>query len=113
MSAYYALARCFVLPSTSGPWGLVVNEAMAASLPVVVSNRCGCVEDLVEDGVNGFVFNSEDDRELTERLRRVSGGAVDLKAMGRRSYQRVQDFSPRRYAERLGTFLAKIHKPAL
>lgn len=110
---YYALARCFVLPSTSEPWGLVVNEAMAASLPVVVSDRCGCVEDLVEDGVNGFVFNCEEDRELTERLRRVSGGAVDLKAMGRRSYERVQDFSPRRYAERLGTFLAKIHKPAL
>ena len=38
---YYAHAGCFVLPSTREPWGLVVNEAMAAGLPVLVSERCG------------------------------------------------------------------------
>ena len=38
---FYAFAGCFVLPSKREPWGLVVNEAMAAKLPVVVSDRCG------------------------------------------------------------------------
>src|SRR5206468_3929765 len=56
---YYALAKCFVLPSVSEPWGLVVNEAMASGLPVLVSDRCGSAE-LVQNGNNGFVFDPLD-----------------------------------------------------
>jgi len=47
---YYALADCFILPSISEPWGLVVSEAMACGLPVLVSDRCGCYPDIVHDG---------------------------------------------------------------
>lgn len=111
LADFYALARCFVLPSTSEPWGLVVNEAMSASLPVLVSERCGCVEDLVVDGENGFVFDPYEQYALVERLRRISDGSVDLETMGRSAHAHVRDFSPRRYAERLGDFLAKIHRP--
>ena len=46
LPAYYAAASGFVLASTTEPWGLVVNEAMAAGLPVVVSERCGCAREL-------------------------------------------------------------------
>ena len=48
---YFAFASAFVLPSTREPWGLVVNEAMAAALPVFVSNTCGCAENLVQAGL--------------------------------------------------------------
>ena len=44
---FYALAEAFVLPSLKEEWGLVVNEAMAAGLPVIVSHTAGCAEDLV------------------------------------------------------------------
>src|SRR5262249_32319263 len=44
----YVAADCLVLPSEKETWGLVVNEAMASGLPCIVSNACGCVEDLVE-----------------------------------------------------------------
>lgn len=44
---FYALAEAFVLPSFKEEWGLVVNEAMAAGLPVIVSRTAGCAEDLL------------------------------------------------------------------
>ena len=47
---FYALAEAFVLPSLKEEWGLVVNEAMACSLPVIVSCTAGCAEDLVPGG---------------------------------------------------------------
>jgi glycosyltransferase involved in cell wall biosynthesis len=51
----YSRANVFVLPSLIEPWGLVVNEAMAASLPVIATDRVGCVTDLVHDGETGFI----------------------------------------------------------
>ena len=50
------------------PWGLVVNEAMAAGLPVIVSNECGCSLDLVRDGENGYILT---DLENSETLRNL------------------------------------------
>jgi glycosyltransferase involved in cell wall biosynthesis len=46
-AVFYALAEAFVLPSLKEEWGLVVNEAMAAGLPVIVSRTAGCAEDLL------------------------------------------------------------------
>jgi glycosyltransferase involved in cell wall biosynthesis len=48
-AAFYALAEAFVLPSLKEEWGLVVNEAMAAGLPVIVSRTAGCAEDLLPE----------------------------------------------------------------
>lgn len=53
--AYYALAACFALVSTVEQWGLVVNEAIACGLPIVISDRCGASADLVRPGGNGVV----------------------------------------------------------
>lgn len=52
-----------ILPSIAEPWGLVVEEALAVGLPVLVSRACG-VQVLVDNGVNGFVFDPKDDRAL-------------------------------------------------
>jgi glycosyltransferase involved in cell wall biosynthesis len=64
----YAAADVFVLPSAHETWGLVVNEALNFSLPVVVTDKVGCAADLVEEGQNGFVVPADDAEALARRL---------------------------------------------
>ena len=69
LPSWYAAADTLVLPSDSREtWGLVVNEAMAAGLPVVVSDAAGCSPDLVRAGENGFTYVCGDVAELADRL---------------------------------------------
>lgn len=60
-------ADVLVLPSRWDGWGIVVNEAFMASVPVIVSDMCGA-SDVVKNGINGFVFSSENIQELTRKL---------------------------------------------
>jgi glycosyltransferase involved in cell wall biosynthesis len=101
LADYYALAGAFVLASVSDTWGLVVNEAMACGLPVLVSDRCGCVCDLVKDGVNGFRFDPYDVDALASRMAELAGGVHDLAAMGRASREIIADWGPELFAESL------------
>jgi len=68
----YAIADCLVLPSDSAEtWGLVVNEALATGLPVVVSDAVGCVPDLLRDGESGYVYPLGDVTALASSLERI------------------------------------------
>ncbi|WP_213803600.1 glycosyltransferase family 4 protein [Granulicella sp. dw_53] len=105
-----SFASCFVLPSIREPWGLVVNEAMASSLPVIVSNRCGCAEDLVRHGHNGLVFNPDREIELTDclsKIEKLSGGG--LKEMGRASAAQIADYSPLSFGKEIAFILNYRH----
>jgi 1,2-diacylglycerol 3-alpha-glucosyltransferase len=96
---YYAFAGCFVLPSIREPWGLVVNEAMASGLPVLVSNRCGCAEDLVESEGNGYLFDPSNEIELSDRMLAMEFLSPQTRAaMGSRSRAIVAGYSPAHWA---------------
>ena len=73
LPVYYAQAGAFIHASTTEQWGLVVNEAMASGLPVLVSNRCGCAQDLVQEGVNGYTFDPYVVEQLAQLMLQVSG----------------------------------------
>jgi glycosyltransferase involved in cell wall biosynthesis len=94
----YGLAGAFVHASTVEQWGLVVNEAMAAGLPVLVSDRCGCVPDLVQYGVNGFTFDPYDVEALANLMFHVSSDACDRAAMGRASQSIISQWTPEVFA---------------
>lgn len=66
---FYGLAECFVLPSLYGEtWGNVVNEAMACSLPIIISQECGCADTLVQNNYNGWIFDPYKQKQLTQLL---------------------------------------------
>jgi glycosyltransferase involved in cell wall biosynthesis len=68
----YVAADCLVLPSEHGEtWGLVVNEAMASGLPCIISDNCGCAEDLGAIAPN-LVYPVGDIGELADRLARFA-----------------------------------------
>jgi glycosyltransferase involved in cell wall biosynthesis len=98
---YFAHAGCFIHASTHEQWGLVVNEAMAAGLPVLVSNQCGCFEDLIIEGVNGFGFDPTNLQQLTNLMIKVSSSAVNLEEMGQSALRHIQQFSPNYFAKGL------------
>ncbi|MEO0558536.1 MAG: glycosyltransferase, partial [Bacteroidota bacterium] len=83
-------------------WGLVLNEAMASGLPVVVSERMGATEDLVTHGWNGFVFNPARTNELADLMVHVHGLSPDARAaLIVKGRQRVAGWSPERFGEGL------------
>jgi 1,2-diacylglycerol 3-alpha-glucosyltransferase len=101
LPAFYGLAGAFVLASTSEPWGLVVNEAMAAGLPVLVSDRCGCAPDLVVPGVNGYRFDPLDPERLADLLLHVAADGCDRQGLARAGRAIIAEWTPERFAGNL------------
>jgi peptidoglycan/LPS O-acetylase OafA/YrhL/glycosyltransferase involved in cell wall biosynthesis len=114
---FYGLADVFILPSLYEEWGLVVNEAMASGLPVVVSETAGCAEDLLRPGRpelpdlrsadavtewgrlsglvrrNGFVFDPESSDALAAILTALASSRPLREVMGRNSLIIIEDYS--------------------
>ncbi|GGA34130.1 glycosyltransferase family 4 protein [Sphingomonas psychrolutea] len=93
---FYGTAGAFVHASTTEQWGLVVNEAMASGLPVAISNRCGCAEVLVEDGVTGLLFDPFDTAAITRVLTRLTA-TDESAAFAAHGRARVDAWGPARF----------------
>ena len=68
--AHYAMSDVFVLPSVYEPRGAVINEAMACGLPVIVTDRCGSIGDIVQENENAFIYPGRRCRRAPRRARR-------------------------------------------
>jgi len=99
LAQVYALAEAFIFPTHSDPWGLVVNEAMACGLPIIATSVAGCTPDLVEDGLNGFVVEPFDAQGLASAMITLATKAEIRVAMGRKSRERIELYSPDTWAE--------------
>ena len=115
---FYSLSDAFILPSSFEEWGLVVNEAMSCSVPVVVSETVGCAEDLLRKGAppgsegdrewkllmgdrtrqNGFVFDPTSTTALTQALLVLDSDPALRLTMGRAGRMIVEDFSCEKFA---------------
>jgi glycosyltransferase involved in cell wall biosynthesis len=112
MPRIYGVCDVFVLPSRDEPWGLAINEAMCAGLPIVASAEIGCVPDLVKNGVNGYTFTGGDVAALCAALRRLIADA-DLRAhMGTASRDIISRWSFAEVRDGLRLALASVRLSA-
>ena len=98
---WLAKSDVLVLPSLSEPWGLVVNEAMVCGMPVIVSDKCGCAGDLLKDGLNGFTFNPESQKELENALLYFIDHPDKIETMGQESQSLVRRFQSKNVAREM------------
>lgn len=102
LARWYAWAGAFVLPSRSEPWGLVVNEAAACGLPLLVSRAAGCVETFIPqpEGTTGWSFDPAREDEITAMLHRMASSTPGVLArMGREASRIVAQWGPDRFAQ--------------
>lgn len=97
---YLAAADALVMPSLLEVWGLVVNEALAAGVPVIASTCSGSTTDLIEDGKNGYGFTAGDTDRLSELLKSVIREPLLWEKMGQEASRRIKACSPIHYGER-------------
>ncbi len=97
---FYAHANALILPSIKDTWGLVVNEAMACSLPVLVSRGAGASYDLVEENGNGWTFDPLNIDDIAGALMRMHQLSDDeRRRFGQRSKQIIERWGLDLYAE--------------
>ncbi len=109
MPALYEVATVFVLPS-KGPgetWGLAVNEAMANGKVVIVSDKCGCSVDLVENGVNGYIFPAGNSNALKDILKLAYVAKKNFSEMAMQSKNKIKQYSFTILAEAVESTLIK------
>lgn len=97
----YVAADVFVLPSLREPWGLVVNEAMASGLPVIVTDAVGCADDLVEPGVTGLIVPAGSPAALAEAMQHLAGDAGLRRAFSHTATERIRPWTLRNEAGRV------------
>lgn len=97
-----------VLPSLHEQWGMVVNEAMASGLPVIVSAACGCVDDLVENDWTGCIFQSGDSDALAEKIVSLSRNESKRAEMGREAQRLIEPWVIERQAETIRSALVRM-----
>ncbi len=98
LPAIYSSADALVLPSTSEPWGLVVNEAMCCGIPAIVSSRCGCAADLVTPAT-GWAFEPHDAARLAAIFEEIASmPRRTLAGMGDAARRLAVRYSPERGA---------------
>lgn len=88
-----AQADLFILPSRYEPWGLVINEAMAAGLPVIADERAGGALDLIEPGKTGWTYEHGSVDSLSRTIRQAVGDRDRLAEMGLAARSRIADWT--------------------
>ncbi len=94
LAVEYSAATSLVLPSRSEPWGLVANEALSYGCPIVVSDRCGCVPELVVEGGTGFSFECGDVEDLSRKMCLAIVVFASTDSTAKQCMERIANYTP-------------------
>lgn len=102
LPVYYGLASALIHPAKQEAWGLVVNEAAACHLPLLVGDKVGARYELLRDGGNGILFEASSDDDICRAMCEFSALPAEVRAkMGQISHEIVSHWSPKRFGEQL------------
>jgi glycosyltransferase involved in cell wall biosynthesis len=109
LPSQYHGADLYVYPTLADEWGLVVNEAMIAGLPVLGSRFSQAVEELIEEGVNGWLFTPTDEQDTYDAIERaLESDTATLEEMSRRAVETVAGITPQTMAEHMSETIAQV-----
>ena len=106
---FFAQAQVFILPSRYDGWGVVVNQALGAGLPILCSDQVGAGLDLVTPEVNGLHFPAGDVSALASAMRRCLDEPGLLTAWSAASRERSKAWTPDAGAAKWITALEQLH----
>jgi glycosyltransferase involved in cell wall biosynthesis len=109
LARYYSSSSVLVLPSLEEAFGLVVLEAMACGVPVIVSSEVGASE-VIADGVEGFVVPDRDVGALRERIRFLYENAAARGRMGDAALRCAKGSTWEAYGDRVRRFYERVVK---
>lgn len=101
----YALGDVSVFPTLGDPNGLVVEEAMAAGLPVISTTNAGDIFLRINDGVNGFVVSAFDPQSMAAKMRCLAVDPGLREAMARQAQKTAASYSMKHYADDFDRFI--------
>jgi glycosyltransferase involved in cell wall biosynthesis len=111
LPTYFYNSVAFILPSFSESWGLVVNEAMAAGLPLLLSNRINASVTLLQEGVNGFELNPLKVTNIAERILAFTNLELQEKeAMSRKSLEIINEMNYENMGRQLYDAVVELYK---
>lgn len=93
LKQYYLAADIFVLPSRQDVWGLVINESMAMGLPVITTYTTVAGLELIDNGVNGYLYKAGDTERLLSLLKRLLSDAQLQEAMGKSNLKKIASYT--------------------
>lgn len=99
LSKYYRTSDLFVLPTRGDVWGLVINEAVANGLPVITTNKCIAGLEMIEDGVNGFITEVDNEKKLREKMNYILKNEEVSKEMTLSNLKLAKDYTIEKMAD--------------
>jgi glycosyltransferase involved in cell wall biosynthesis len=108
---FFSRADAFILPSRHDGWGVVVNQALAAGLPLLCSDAVGAAHDLIEQNKNGVMFRAGSVAALRAALQLVASDRKLRERWGENSRARAAEWTPERGAEKWAALFHELDAP--
>ena len=109
LPSHYHGADIYVFPTLADEWGVVVNEALNAGLPILGSRYSQAVEELVKEGVNGWLFTPSDTQDIYAAIdRSLQTDSASRDSMRKHAIAALAELTPEAMADVMANTIRRI-----